>query len=356
MSRPMATAGDGDTDADIAFEDLPMRIGLGQFMDPTPERLRFIKQLGVNDVLLNMYRYSPDYPHMPDNERIPLKGEVEWTAENLLDLRERVEAAGLRLNAIENVPISFYDEIMLGKPGREEQIEHFKTTIRNIGRADIPIFGYHWMPSGVWRNAELTVRGGAGVSGFDTDAVDDSLTHDREYTEDELWENYEYFLRALLPVAEEAGVKMCLHPNDPPVPSLGGIAQLFRDFESFKRAMDLVPSPNHGLEFCLGCWSEMGENLAEVIRYFGERDELFYVHFRDVDETVPRFNETFVDQGNYDAYEIMKLFDEVGFEGLIIPDHVPHIEGDTDWEHRGRAHAVGYLNGLLAAIKHERGK
>jgi len=153
--------------------------------------------------------------------------------------------------------------------------------------------------------------------------VDDALTHDREYTEAELWENYEYFLEELLPVAEDAGVRMCLHPNDPPVETLGGIPQLFRNFENFRRAMELVPSDNHGLEFCLGCWSEMGADLAMVIDFFGSRDELFYVHFRDVTGAVPSFHEAFVDEGNYDTHEVMGRLREVGFDGMLIPDHVP---------------------------------
>lgn len=329
------------------FDELPIRVGLGQFMEPTPERLRFVKQLGVDDVLLNMYQYDPEYPHMPDGERMPLEGEREWSYENLRRLRETVENAGLRLNAIENVPISFYDDVMLGREGRAEQIEHLKTTIRNMGRAGIPIFGYHWAPSGVWRTGTTTVRGGAEATAFDLADVDGSLTHGREYTEAELWDNYEYFLAEVLPVAEEAGVNLCVHPNDPPVESLGGIPQLLRNFENYKRAMDLVPSDNHGLEFCLGCWSEMGEDLERVIRYFGERDELFYVHFRDVEGTVPSFHETWVDEGNYDALEIVRLLREVGFSGMMIPDHTPHLEGDTDWEHRGRAYTVGYLKALL---------
>ena len=327
-----------------------IRVGLGQFMDPTPEKLRFCKQLGVDDILLNMYQYSPDYPHLPDDEVPPLNSDTEWSVEELVTLRERVEAAGIRLNAIENVPISFYDKLMLGLPGKEEQLASMKTTIRNLGRAGIPMFGYHWMPSGVWRNTTVEVRGGAAATGFDLATVDDELTHDREYSEAELWENYEYFVRELVPVAEEADVKLCLHPNDPPVESLGGIPQLFRSFESFERAMNVVPSPNHGLEFCLGCWSEMGEDVLEVIRHFGERDQLFYVHFRDVDGSVPQFNETFLDEGNYDSVTVLKTLLDVGFDGLVIPDHVPHVEGDTDWEHRARAHAVGYLNGMIAAV------
>ncbi|WP_238709266.1 mannonate dehydratase [Natronorubrum halophilum] len=329
------------------FDDLPMRVGLGQFMDPSEKRLRYIKQLGVDDVLLNMYQYDPDYEHMPDNERMPLEGDGEWSVENLIALRERVEAAEIRLNAIENVPISFYEDVMLNGPKRDEQLGKLKRTIRNMGEAGIPSFGYHWAPAGVWRTGSETVRGGATVSAFDADELDDRYTHDREYTEEVLWENYEYFLEEVIPVAEEVEIDLCLHPNDPPMERLGGVPQLFRNFENFKRAMDLVPSDNHGLDLCLGCWSQMGEDLEEVIRYFGERDELFYVHFRDVEGTVPKFNETFVDEGNYDEYRLLALLDQVGFDGIMIPDHTPHLEDDTDWEHRGRAFTVGYLRGML---------
>ncbi|MFC7068686.1 mannonate dehydratase [Halobaculum lipolyticum] len=339
------------------WAELPMRVGLGQFMEPTEERLRFAKQLGVDDVLLNMYQYDrPEYEHMPDGEEMPLEGDGVWSAENLVALRERVEAAGLRLNAIENFPTSFYDDVMLGREGRDEQLANLKETIRNVGAAAIPVFGYHWAPAGVWRTGTETVRGGARVSAFDADAVDDALTHGREYTEAEMWDNYERFLRELLPVAEEAGVTMCLHPTDPPMPSLGGVAQIARDFDRFRRAMEIVPSDNHGLEFCLGCWSEMGEDVEEVIRYFGGRDEIVYVHFRDVEGTVPAFHETFVDEGNYDEYAVLSLLDEVGFDGMMIPDHTPHVEGDSDWEHRGRAFTVGYLRGMLRAYRAERGR
>ncbi len=333
----------------ISLDELPLRIGAGQFMDPTPEKLRFIKQLGVNDILLNMYQYTPDYPHMPDNEDVPLTGETEWSLENLIELRERVESAGLRLNAIENIPISFYDHVMLGGERQEEQLECVSRTIRNIGRAGIPMLGYHWSPGGVTRNTSVTLRGEASASGFELSSTDDELIYDRVYTEAELWENYKRFLETVIPVAEEVDLKLCLHPNDPPVESIGGVPQLFRNFENFKRAMNLVPSDVHGLEFCLGCWSEMGENLENVIRYFGSRDKLFYVHFRDVTGTVPCFREAFLNEGNYDSVEVFQLLREVGFEGLIIPDHVPHVEGDSDWDHRGRAHAIGYLQGLLDA-------
>ncbi|EMA37309.1 mannonate dehydratase [Halococcus hamelinensis] len=345
---------DEDSDPIPISSDTRMRVGLGQFMEPTEERLRFIKQLGVNDVLLNLYQYSSNYEHMPDGERMPLSRTGEWSVDDLTTLRERVENAGLRLNAIENVPVSFYGDVMMGGPERDDQLRRLKDRVRNMGAADIPHFGYHWAPAGVWRTGNDTVRGGASVSAFDAEAADESLTHGREYTESEMWENYEYFLREMIPVAEEAGVKLCLHPSDPPMERLGGVPQIARNFENFKRAMDLVPSDNHGLDLCLGCWSEMGADLPAVIRYFGERDELFYVHFRDVEGTIPTFKETFVDEGNYDAYEVLKLLDEVGFDGMMIPDHTPHVEGDSDWEHRGRSFTVGYLRGMLKAMRSER--
>jgi mannonate dehydratase len=225
-----------------------------------------------------------------------------------------------------------------------------KTTVRNLGEAGIPRFGYHWMPGGVVRTGTATLRGGAEATAFDADAADEEPA-DREYTEAELWENYEYFLEQLLPVAEEAGVTLCLHPNDPPVDRIGGVPQLFSDFEGFRRAMELVPSDAHGLDLCLGCWSEMGANLDAVIEHFGGRDEIAYVHFRDVVGTVPSFHETFVDEGNYDTHAVIQKLHEVGFDGFLIPDHVPGLEGDTGWAHRGRAHAVGYLQSAVACVR-----
>lgn len=327
-----------------SIDELPMRVGLGQFMAPTEERLRFIKQLGVNDILLNMY----DTPLLADSKK-PLTGEDKWSYEELLHLRTRVNDAGLRLNAIENIPIDFYDEVMLGKEGRDEQLRNVKETIRNLGRAGIPILGYHWSPNGVWRTStNRRTRGGAITTAFDADELGDvPLSFDREYSEAELWENYEYFLEEVLPVAEEAGVTLALHPNDPPVEKIGGVPFLFRNFENFKRAMEIAPSDNHGLEFCMGTWSEMDEDLPTVIRHFGERDEIVYIHFRDVDGKSSSFTEVFLDEGNYDEYELLTLLDEVGFEGLMIPDHVPKMDGDGNWKHRGRAYTVGYLKGMV---------
>lgn len=315
-----------------------MRVALGQFNQPTEEYLRFAKQLGVGGVLLNT-------PRLP--------GEKRWEFADLVQLRSAVEEYGLRLEALENVPVSFYDQAMLGLATRDEQIENYQETIRNVGRAGIPILGYHWMPNSVWRTSRTTpTRGGARTTSFDMDLAQNApLSHGRVFTADEMWKNYEYFMKAVLPVAEESGVKLALHPDDPPVESLGGVARLFRSFEGFRHAMeDVAPSPNHGLDFCMGCWSEMGKGVIEPIKYFGSRGKILYVHFRDVQGAVPKFSECFIGDGNVDTVEAMRTLKSVGFTGFLIDDHVPHMIDDSNWGHRGRAHATGYMLGLLGAI------
>ncbi len=170
-------------------------------------------------------------------------------------------------------------------------------------------------------------------------------------TEEQMWDNYDYFIKAVLPVAEEAGVKLALHPDDPPVPMLGGVARLFYEPAGFKRAYELNPSsPAWGLDLCLGCCSEMPggkANVREMIEFFGPKGRIFYVHFRDVQGTVPNFTECFIGEGNYDPAEVMVLLAKNGFDGFLLDDHVPHMDDDTDWNHRGRAHAIGYMQGLL---------
>ena len=314
-----------------------MRLAMGQFSQLSDELLLFIKQLGLDDVVMNT---------------AALPGEKQWEFMDLLRLRTECEDAGLRLAALENVPVTFYDKAMLGLPGRDEQIEHMANTIRNMGRAGIPILGYHWVPNGVWRTSRTTLgRAGAKVTSFDMELAQNApLSHGRVYTAEEMWSNYEYYMKAILPVAEEAGVKLALHPDDPPVESLGGIARIFGSFEGFKRGMQLIDSPANGLDFCHGCWSEMGPGTIEAVRYFGERGKILYMHFRDVQGTVPKFQECFINEGNTDMFEVMKTLAEVGFTGFLIPDHVPHMVGDTPWAHRGRAYAIGYMTALLEIV------
>ncbi|MFP6574439.1 MAG: mannonate dehydratase [Pirellulaceae bacterium] len=337
----------------IELDSLEMRVGLGQFRELSDERLQFIKQCGVDDFQLNT-------PEMP--------GQHRWEYEDLAQLVSRAEQYELRLMALENVPNTFWDKIMLGQPGREEQLQNMCQTVRNMGRAGIPILGYHFMPNGVWRtDRQKPVRGNALATAFHYETASKltsdqipqySLTPhlpadlDQQMTDDQMWDNYDWYLERILPVCEEAGVRLALHPDDPPVPSLGGVARIFRNFDNFNRAMQTFDSPFHGLDFCHGCWSEMrgGEGVQEALECFASAGKIFYVHLRDVQGTVDDFTECFLGDGNCDPVETIRTLKRAGFRGFIIPDHVPQMVDDTDWGHRGRAYTVGYIEALIRAV------
>jgi mannonate dehydratase len=341
---------------------MAMRIATGQAARATDEYLSWAAQLGVTGVQFN----TPDLP-----------GEHRWEEHDLRALRERVESFGLRLEAIENIPNHFYERCMLGVSGRDGEIDHVTHTIRNIGRAGIPILGFCWLPTSVWRT-ELspTGRGGAVISGFDLDAATDPqrtndiyiARRDRriedqkdswsrgqhydidiERSDDDMWESYEYFMRAVVPVAEEAGVVLALHPDDPPVPTLGGIARIFRSVDALKRAADFSPGPGFAFDLCLGTVSEMGGEAAvlEAVRYLAPRNKISYVHLRDVHGTVPSFVECFLGEGNYRPAVVIRALREGGFDGFILDDHTPELIGDSSYGHRGRSFALGYIQGLI---------
>ncbi|CAA9584909.1 MAG: Mannonate dehydratase [uncultured Thermomicrobiales bacterium] len=340
---------------------LGMRVAVGQMNELTDETLAYAAQLGVGGVQLNT-------PRLP--------GEARWETADLRALVDRCRAHGLRLEAIENVPIHFYDEAMLGLPRRDEQIEHYRGTIRHMGEAGIPILGYHFMPNSVWRTSRVTPgRGGSHVTSFDLALVGGTASEQRAFVakkderlaalplfddaeavdEPTMWANYAYFMRAVLPVAEEAGVRLALHPDDPPVASLGGVARLFKDIAGFERALEIAAaSPAWGLDLCLGCCSEMpggATNVTAMIERFGPLGRIFYVHLRDVQGTVPRFQECFLGEGNYNPAAIVLALKRNGFDGFLLDDHVPAIVNDTLWGHRSRAHAIGYIQGLLKMME-----
>lgn len=317
-----------------------MRPGFGQFQNATPEYLRFCAQFGATDVLLNR-------PNLPGGER--------WELQELVKLRITVEQHGLKLTALENVPTGFYDQIMIGGPARDQQIENMIYTIRNIARAGIPIFGYNWMPSNVWRTPPAVIRGGAVATAFDYSlAKKYPLTHDREYSEAEMWKNLEYWIKIITPIAEEEGIRLGIHPCDPPVPVLGGIPQLLRSFESYRRLIEIYPSDSNAIEFCQGTFSEMTDDIYDQIRYFGSRHKILYVHFRNVSGPVPNFREEFINTGYVDMFKAMEIYYSVGFDSFFIDDHVPHTHQDTAWGHRGRAFANGYIQAMIEAVKKQK--
>ncbi|WP_415379097.1 mannonate dehydratase [Halosimplex sp. TS25] len=352
--------GRADRDGDVAG----VRVGV-RSRNLSDGRLRYLRQLGATDVFVDHADTDEEPDEFNDREAthtVAVGPDSIPSVEELVAAREQVESHGLRLAGIQSLPYSLYGDIMFDREGKEDALDQIERLVRNLGEADIPILGYQWNPRGVvpMRTDPVEIRGGAVGTAFDLSEIDDphelAPGLDREYTEAEFWDNYEVFLERILPVAEEAGVDLALHPVDPPsLESLGGIPRLFRDVENFEKAMELVPSDNHGLKLCLGCFSQMGEDVTEVLRTFGERDQIVFVHFRDVVGTVPQFHETFVDEGNFDTVDAVRTLHEVGFDGVVVPDHVPEMEGDTDWRHRARGFTVGYLRGVVDTVRDERG-
>ena len=327
---------------------MAIRIGLGQLQALSREDAAFARQLGLTTIQLN----TPDLPG----------ADGFWYEDDLRALRDGIAAEGLTLEALENVPIAFYDKVMLGQPGWEDQLERYCVTIRNVGAAGIGLLGHHFMPTFVWRTSlESLGRGGALVSSFDADLVAEGnkvvypqAPPTEQVSLEEMRVNYGRFLDATLPVAEAAGVRLALHPDDPPVPAIGGVARLFDSPEALGWAMERSHgSPAWGMDLCLGTVSEMvggPDAVSRAIDLLGPSGHIFYVHFRQVLGTVPHFQEAFLGEGSYPPAQVLRHLKDVGFDGFLLDDHVPHMTGDTPYGHRARAHAVGYMQGLLEAL------
>ncbi len=334
--------------------DVHMRLALGAVREVTDEMLRYAVQLGYEEIVVNT----------PQN----LPGDARWEAADLLAMKRLVENYGLRIAAVENTPLGFYSDIMVGGEQAPAQIENYKHTIRSLGDAAIPILGFHWMANDVWRTSlAKSGRGGARLTEFDYAQVQDpdKPTHGRVFLQPEMRSYFLRFMDEVLPTAEASGVRLALHPDDPPLETLGGISRLFWNHDALREVVDeFGSSPGFGLEFCLGTVSEMGPGADSLLVELVERDAVAYVHFRDVHGYVPKFQEAFLGQGNLDVVGLIQRLMDVGFEGFLIDDHVPLLDGDPeiddDWvkspyAFRGRAYANGFLQGMVKALTEVRG-
>lgn len=320
---------------------------LAYFYGLQERKMELSKQMGVTGVV------SPSSPWM-----LNMRNVQPWTLEALTAVKEAYAKRGLQWRVLEGTPP--LDKAKLGIEGRDEEIENFITLMKNMARINLDIICYNWMPVISWARTdfERKGRGGALVTAFDYNTVKDlPFTDHGEVTAEKMWKNMEYFLRAVVPEAEKNGIRLALHPDDPPVPSIRGIARIMTSAEAFKKLIDLVPSPNNGLTLCQGTFATMGEDIPSVIRYFGERRKIFFVHFRDIRGDQWNFEETFHDEGKTDMYQAMKTYNEVGFQGPMRPDHVPTVAGDSN-EHPGYSElgtlfAIGYIKGLMEAAGKE---
>ncbi len=282
--------------------------------------------------------------------------EQPWSLSSLRSAQQAYEKCGLELAVWEGRPNM--EKIKLGLPGRDEEIEVVCAMLRNMGELGIPVWCSMWMPIlGVMRTSfELPTRAGARVSGFDhAQLEDESLTEYGVVCEDEQWDNLRYFLERTVPTAETAGVKMAMHPDDPPLSPIRGVARIMSNLDNYQRLVDLVPSEANGIALCQGNFALMTDALPAAIRHFGNQGKIHFVHFRDVRGTPENFTEAFHDDGQTDLAECMRAYRDIGYEGVLRPDHYPKM-GDEDYvdEHgMARLFAVGYLKGLRESVYSE---
>ena len=294
--------------------------------------LRLASQVGVSDVVIR-------FPGLEYSE--------------LADQKVRIESFGLRVPVIEGyLPI---EDIKLGGPQRDAEIEQMKTLIHNMGRAGIGLLCYNFIAGGDWARTSVNEkgRGGALVTGFDlSDLPQPSSSNVDLPSADRLWENLDTFLERILPVAEECGVTLAMHPDDPPIPNFQGYPRIMNSVEGFERLVGLRSGPANGICFCQGTFAEMGVDVPSTIRRLGPH--IKYVHFRDIRGTSSRFVETFHDEGQTNMVEAMRAYRDIGFDGSMRPDHVPQLSGEEAGEAGyttlGRLFAVGYMRGLMQAV------
>lgn len=278
-----------------------------------------------------------------------------WDIDALRTIQQRFSDAGLTLYGLEGDQFDM-SRIKLGLDGRDEDLERYCQMLRNMGELGIPLLCYNFMAGIGWHrtHGDFATRGGALTSRFDSASVPTSFTAAGEVTAERMWSNYACFIQRVMPVAEQANVRMGMHPDDPPLPSLRGIARILSRPENFERAMALAPSPNNGITFCQANFKLMGCDVAEWARRFGAQGKIFFVHFRDVRGTAACFEETFHDDGPTDMPAMLKLYHELGFDGPLRVDHVPTMAGEANenpgYESLGRLFAIGYTKGVMHAF------
>jgi len=332
--------------------------------NPSDEDIAFIKELGLDYVTL-------------------FAGKGEANYDFFMKQREIFESNDLKIYGFGNSNIHNHASLVLNLNDRDIVIEDYKKYIRDLSKAGIFYSTYAHMANGVWSTAKEPTRGGAMGRAFDLNSETyyinngqtiskDDLTHSREYSEEELWSNFEYYIKAVKPTIEESGVKVGIHPDDPPGLKLGGVPRcIFSTFSGYQRALEIADSPNIGICLCAGTWLEGGDttekNVTQMAKYFGDQNKLFKIHFRNVDKPLPHFKETFLDDGYMDMYKIIRVLKEVNFDGIIIPDHNPtmgslddrgsesnHYESKYGVENRtATAFAIGYMKALVERVEDE---
>ncbi|MEI7728926.1 MAG: mannonate dehydratase [Verrucomicrobiota bacterium] len=353
-----------------------MKLGLGLYRHQlNSEHYRFARQCGCTHLIVHLVDYfrssrsnKPGDQPVGDDAGWGLAGDPEtlWTAEEMTALKREINTHGLELEAIENFDPAHWHDVLLDGPKKARHLENVKTIIRNVGQAGIPIFGYNFSIAGVaGRIKGNFARGEAEAVGMDG-AFDKPLpngmvwnmVYDREAsagavpvtTPEQLWQRLQVFLDAVIPVAEEAGVTLAAHPDDPPMPTVRGQPRLVYQPHLYQRLLDLKPSPRNKLEFCVGTLAEMSEgDIYQTVDTYSRQGKLGYVHLRNVRGKVPTYKEAFIDEGDVDMRRVIRILKQNGFDGVLIPDHAPQMSCAAPW-HCGMAYALGFMRAVLQEV------
>lgn len=359
-----------------------MKIGLGLYRHMlTREYYDFARQAGCTHVVVHMVDYFKESSSNPrDNQPTGARyapwgvaGDPNhlWTVDELKSIRREIEAAGLTLAAIENLDPAHWHDILLDGPRRAEQIEKVQTIVRRMGEAGIPVLGYNFSLAGVCgRVTTREGRGKAEVVGMDG-ASDDvpvpngmiwNMIYERDapagdlpaISHEELWKRLQGFLEEVVPVAEQAGVRLAAHPDDPPMRTMRGQPRLVYQPYMYQRLIDFVPSRSNALELCVGTLAEMTEgDIYDALDQYSKQQKIAYVHLRNVAGKVPHYRETFIDEGDVDMIRILGILHRNGFDGVVIPDHSPQMSCAAPW-HAGMAHTIGFMLAAKAMLESSR--
>ena len=352
-----------------------MNLGLGLYRHQlNEEHYCFAKQCGCSHVVVHLVDYfrssrsnQPGDQPVGDDTGWGLAGNPDqlWSYEDLAALKRQINAAGLEIEAVENFDPAHWHDVLLDGPKKPLHLENVKTIIRNVGKAGIPVFGYNFSIAGVaGRVKGPFARGGAEAVGMDgpfdkpmPNGMVWNMVYDRSApagteplaTTDQLWRRLKDFLDAVIPVAEEAGVTLAAHPDDPPLPTIRGQPRLVYQPYLYQKLIGLNPSPRNALEFCVGTLAEMTEgDIYDVVDTYSRQGRLAYVHLRNVQGKVPFYKETFIDEGDVDVIRVLRILKGNGFKGVVIPDHAPQMSCAAPWQ-AGMAYALGYLRAGMQA-------
>jgi mannonate dehydratase len=353
-----------------------MKLGLGLYRHSlTPDNFRFARQAGATHIVAHLTDYfrTPRIPPASGTDRGWGQATDEgWTYDDFARLRESINKEGLELAALENISPAIWHDVLLDGPKKKEQLNRLKQIVRDMGKAKIPCLGYYFSLAGVWgHSVGPYARGGAesvgylGAEGPQETPIPKGMVWNMVYddsapagnigttTSQQMWQRLEGFLREVVPVAEEAGVMLAAHPDDPPMPSLRGAGRLLYQPQYYQQLLDLVPSPNSGMEFCLGTIAEMDTgDVYDAIDRYSKTGRIGYIHFRNIRGKVPHYVETFVDEGDTDMVRILRILKRNGYQGVLIPDHTPQMTCASPW-HAGMAFALGYMKAAMTIVNSE---